>query len=354
MALEAAGIDVALISPGPDLRYLIGYDAVPLERLTCLVLPRSGVSKDPVLVVPALEAPAARASVDEAVEIVTWQETEDPYALTARLCGSARSAAVDDRMWAQKVLDLRAAMPSVEQVPAGRVLRELRMRKDAAEIAALAEAGAAIDRVHSGVPELLRPGRTEREVARDIAALILDVGHVRVDFVIVAAGPNGASPHHEPANRAIQPGEPVVIDIGGTMPSGYCSDSTRMYCIGDPPGDFADYYGVLERAQAEAVATVRPGVACEDIDAVARRAIDEAGFGEFFVHRTGHGIGLETHEHPYMVAGNGLALEGGMAFSVEPGIYVPGRHGARIEDIVVCGESGAVVLNARPRSLCLV
>jgi Xaa-Pro aminopeptidase len=231
-------------------------------------------------------------------------------------------------MWAQKVLDLRAAMPSVEQVPAGRVLRELRMRKDAAEIAALAEAGAAIDRVHSGVPELLRPGRTEREVARDIAALILDVGHVRVDFVIVAAGPNGASPHHEPANRAIQPGEPVVIDIGGTMPSGYCSDSTRMYCIGDPPGDFADYYGVLERAQA--------------------------GFGEFFVHRTGHGIGLETHEHPYMVAGNGLALEGGMAFSVEPGIYVPGRHGARIEDIVVCGESGAVVLNARPRSLCLV
>lgn len=354
MALEAAGIDAALISPGPDLRYLLGYDAVPLERLTCLVLPRSGLSAVPVLVAPALEAPAAHASVGDAVEIVTWQETEDPYELTARLCGSVSRVAVDDRMWAQKVLDLRAALPGVEQVAAGGVLRELRMRKDAEEVLALREAGDAIDRVHAEIPALLRAGRSEREVARDIAALILDVGHVHVDFVIVAAGPNGASPHHEPSGRAIEVGEPIVIDIGGTMPSGYCSDSTRMYCIGEPPAEFADYYAVLEGAQAAAVAAVRPGVACAEIDAVARRAIGDAGFGEFFVHRTGHGIGLETHEHPYMVAGNDMALEAGMSFSVEPGIYLPGRHGARIEDIVVCGESGAVVLNQRPRSLCVV
>jgi Xaa-Pro aminopeptidase len=353
-ALEAAGIDVALISPGPDLRYLVDYDAVPLERLTCLVLPRSGLSTSPVLVAPALEAPAARASVGDSVDIVTWQETEDPYALTARLCGSPRSVAVDDRMWAQKVLDLRAAMPGVEQVAAGRALRELRMRKDPAEVAALREAGAAIDRVHAEVPALLRPGRTEREVARDIAALILDVGHVHVDFVIVAAGPNGASPHHEPSDRHVLAGEPIVVDIGGTMPSGYCSDSTRMYCIGEPPADFAEYYAVLEAAQTAAVAAVRPGVACEEIDAVARRAIGAAGFGDFFVHRTGHGIGLETHEHPYMVAGNDLALEPGMAFSVEPGIYLPGLHGARIEDIVVCTDSGGAVMNERPRSLCVV
>jgi len=170
----------------------------------------------------------------------------------------------------------------------------------------------------------------------------------------VAAGPNGASPHHEPGARVIGAGEPVVIDIGGTMPSGYCSDSTRMYCIGEPPDDFARYYSVLEQAQAEAVAAVRPGIACASIDSVARDIITAAGFGHFFVHRVGHGIGLETHEHPYMVSGNSTPLEPGMAFSVEPGIYLPERHGARIEDIVVCGMDGPEVLNVRPRSLCMV
>lgn len=353
-ALDVAGIDAALISPGPDLRYLTGYDAVPLERLTCLLLPRASSGAEPVLVVPVLEEPAARDAVGSGMEILTWGETDDPYALTARLCGGVKTVAVDDRMWAQKALDLRAAMPGVTQVAAGRALRELRMRKDDAEVSALREAGAAIDSVHAAIPGLLHPGRSEHDVARDIAALILDVGHVRVDFVIVASGPNGASPHHEPGDRIIGAGDPIVIDIGGTMPSGYCSDSTRMYCIGEPPADFARYYAVLELAQAAGVAEVRPGVACESIDGACREIITEAGFGEYFVHRTGHGIGLETHEHPYMVAGNALSLEPGMAFSVEPGIYLPGRHGARIEDIVVCGESGPDVLNLRPRTLCVV
>ena len=347
-------MDYLLVSPGPDLRYLIGYDAAPLERLTCLVVPRAGLGDAVRLVAPGLEEPAARAAVGADMEIVTWGEVDDPYALTARMCPGARQVAVDDRMWAQKALDLRAAMPGVEQVAAGAVLRALRMRKDPAEIEALRQAGSAIDRAHAGVADLLRVGRTEREVARDIADLILAAGHARVDFVIVAAGPNGASPHHEPHDRPIGAGEPIVIDIGGTMPSGYCSDSTRMYCIGEPDARFDAYYSVLLDAQRRAVEAVRVGLTCEGLDAVAREVIADAGFGEFFVHRTGHGIGLETHEHPYIVTGNSIELEPGMAFSIEPGIYLPGEHGARIEDIVVCGPEGAIVLNERPRELCVV
>jgi Xaa-Pro aminopeptidase len=245
-------------------------------------------------------------------------------------------------------------MPGTEQVLAGSVLRELRMRKSPAEVAALREAGEAIDSVHRKVPELLRAGRTEREVGRDIAEAILDAGHETVDFVIVASGPNGASPHHEVSDRVIQAGEPVVVDIGGQFHSGYCSDSTRVYCVGAPPADFAEYYEVLRRAQEAACAAVRPGVSCESIDAAARDLITEAGYGEHFIHRTGHGIGVETHEEPYIVSGNREPMEAGFAFSIEPGIYLAGRHGARIEDIVVCTETGGERLNVTPRELVIV
>ena len=350
--LRARDLDALLVTPGPDLRYLVGYDAVPLERLTCLVIPAQGQIH---MVVPRLEEPAARASHAGGahIEIHTWGELDDPFALTASLVGRVSRIAVDDRMWAEKVLNLRGAMHGVEQFAGGLVMRELRQRKGPDEIAHLLEAGAAIDRVHAQVPGLLRAGRTEHEVARDIAELIIGEGHVSVDFVIVAAGPNGASPHHEASDRVLVSGEPIVIDIGGTMPSGYTSDETRMYCIGEPPADFATYYEVLFAAQAAAVAHVRPGVTCESIDAVARAVITDAGYGDYFVHRTGHGIGMETHEHPYIVAGNTLALEPGMAFSIEPGIYLPGRHGARIEDIIICGDDGAVVVNHRPRELVI-
>jgi Xaa-Pro aminopeptidase len=353
-AAADAGLDVLLITPGANLRYLTGYDALPLERLTCLVLPVDG---DPVLVVPELERPAAVASPAGrlALELVDWPETADPYALVAsRLPASAQRIGLDDRMWAERVIRFRAALPGVEQALAGPVLRELRMRKSPAEVAALRRAGEAIDRVHARMSEWLRPGRTEREVGRDIADAILTEGHVRVDFVIVGSGPNGASPHHELSDRVIEAGEPIVVDIGGTTEDGYCSDETRTYALGEPPAEFVRYYEILRAAQEAACAAVRPGVACEHVDGVAREIIGEAGYGEFFVHRTGHGIGLETHEEPYIVSGNTVALEPGMAFSVEPGIYLPGRHGARIEDIVVCTESGGERLNLRPRELAVL
>ncbi|NHC14339.1 M24 family metallopeptidase [Motilibacter deserti] len=348
-----AGLDALLVTPGPDLRYLTGYDAVTLERLTCLVV---RAYDEPLVVVPQLERAAALASPigSLGLGVATWQETDDPYAIVAATVPGANRVAVDDRMWAVKALEFRRALPNAEQEAAGVVLRELRMRKDAPEVAALRAAGAAIDRVHARVGEWLRAGRTEREVARDIVDAILAEGHVRADFAIVASGPNGASPHHEVSDRVISPGDPVVVDIGGTTEEGYCSDSTRTYAVGEPPADFLAYYGALQAAQEAACAAASPGMPCEEVDRAAREVLEEAGWGEKFIHRTGHGIGLETHEDPYIVAGNLQLLEPGMAFSVEPGVYVEGRHGARIEDIVVCTADGAERLNARPRDLVVL
>ncbi|MFG1946475.1 M24 family metallopeptidase [Nonomuraea sp. NPDC048826] len=352
-ATAKAGVDALLLTPGPDLRYVSGYDAKPLERLTCLVVPAAA---DPYMMVPRLELPAAQASPASrlGLEFVAWDETDDPYLIAADRLGRVAKVGVADRMWAMASLRFRDVLPDTEQVLAGSVLRELRMRKSPAEVAALREAGEAIDEVHRQVPGFLRAGRTEREVARDIAEAILASGHTSVDFTIVASGPNGASPHHDVSDRVIQAGEPVVVDIGGQMPSGYCSDSTRTYCVGEPPAEFAAYYEVLRRAQDAACAAVRPGVSCESVDAAARDIIAEAGYGDHFIHRTGHGIGVEGHEDPYIVAGNGEPLEPGFAFSVEPGIYLSGAHGARIEDIVVCTESGVDRLNVTTRELVIV
>ncbi|MDN5853198.1 MAG: Xaa-Pro peptidase family protein [Actinomycetia bacterium] len=341
-----------LVSPGPDLRYLTGYDAKPLERLTCLVLQRD---RAPFLIVPLLERPAAEASgvVELGIEIVTWQETEDPYALVADRIGlTAPTLAYDNHMWAEKVLAFADAMPDAKQVLAGTVIGGLRMRKSVDEIDLLRAAGDAIDRVHARMGEWLRPGRTERAVADDIAAAIIDEGHVSVDFVIVGSGPNGASPHHEVSDRIIGEDEPVVVDIGGTTGAGYCSDSTRTYVTGTrAPSDFSEYYAVLLQAQKAQCEYVRPGVTASSVDRVGRDIIEAAGYGEAFLHRTGHGIGIETHEEPYIVDGNELVLEAGMAFSIEPGIYLADRHGARIEDILVCTDDGAERLNRRPRDI---
>lgn len=346
-----AGIDTLVITPGADLRYLTGYAALPLERLTCLILPASG---DPVLVVPALEKPAAAAS-GIGFEIATWGETDDPFDLVARLVGTAATIGVDDHMWVSRAFALKNALPAANQVLAGPVVQELRIRKDQTEIDALREAGAAIDRVHRQVAQWLRPGRTEREVGADIARAIIDEGHESVDFVIVGSGPNGASPHHELSDRVIEAGDPVVVDIGGTMPSGYCSDSTRNYLAGgQAPAEYEKAYAVLAESQAAQRAYARPGVTAESIDRVGRDIIAAAGYGEKFVHRTGHGIGQETHEEPYIVEGSKLVLEEGMAFSIEPGIYFEGLYGARIEDIVVCTTDGIECFNNTPRELLRV
>jgi Xaa-Pro aminopeptidase len=354
-AARVAGLSALLLTPGPDLRYVTGYDAQQLERLTCLVLPAEGAGGAPFLLVPRLEFPAAQASPAGrlGLEILPWDETADPYALLARRLGRVEQVGLSDQMWAMMVLRLRDELPGARQALASQALRGLRARKTPAEVAALRAAGAAIDRVHAQVPSWLRAGRTEHEVAADIAEAIIAEGHARVDFTIVGSGPNGASPHHEASDRVIAEGDAVVVDIGGTMPSGYCSDSTRTYVIGTPPPDFARYYQVLKDAQEAAYAAVRPGVAAEAVDAAAREPITAAGYGEYFVHRTGHGIGLEVHEHPYIVAGNTEPLEPGNAFSIEPGIY-PGPHGARIEDIVVCTEQGGERLNNATRELVIV
>jgi Xaa-Pro aminopeptidase len=354
-ATRAAGIDALLVSPSSDLRYLTGYNAKALERLTCLVLPADG---DPSLVVPRLERPAAMASPvgDLDLDVVAWDENDDPYALAAtRIPSDAAVVAVDNHMWAEKVLAFSTAIPKAEQRLASSVLAPLRMRKSAAEVAELRAAGAAIDRVHANMTEWLRPGRTEHEVGRDIAHAIVAAGHEEADFVIVGSGPNSASPHHELSERRIEPGDPVVVDIGGSMASGYGSDSTRTYVAGgEPPTDFVTYYAVLQAAQDAQCAAVRPGVSAESVDTVGRQLIADAGFGEAFFHRTGHGIGLETHEDPYIVDGNVLPLEPGMAFSVEPGIYLDGKHGARIEDIVVVTEDGVERLNNASRDLTIL
>ncbi|MCR6482240.1 Xaa-Pro peptidase family protein [Amycolatopsis sp. OK19-0408] len=353
-AAAAADTDALLIAPGSDLRYLIGQAGGSFERLTTLVVPADGT---PALVVPKLEAPGyADVPAEElGVELLTWVDGDDPYQLVADRLGKPGRVAVSDFTPALHVLALRAALATAEQTLAGPVVRELRMRKDAAEIASLRDAGAAIDRVHARVHEWLRPGRTEAEVGADIAAAIVEEGHVQADFVIVGSGPNGASPHHDVSDRVIEKGDVVVVDIGGPLPAGYNSDSTRTYAVGTPrDADVAETYAVLQRAQAAAVAAVEPGVTAEAVDAAARDIIAEAGFGEYFIHRTGHGIGLDVHEEPYIIAGNALPLEPGMAFSVEPGIYQPGRWGARIEDIVIVTDSGVESVNNQPHDLVVL
>jgi Xaa-Pro aminopeptidase len=351
-----SGVDLLVLTPGSDLRYLSGYHAHAMERLTALVVPRRG---EPFLVVPRLEAPMVDASPAGALglELLAWDETDDPFALlartaTARLGSAPTRVAVGARSWAEHALGVQCALPGSTLEVASPVVDRLRMVKSPAEIEELALAGAAIDRVHARMADWLRVGRTEAEVGADIAAAILEEGHTGVDFTIVGSGPNGASPHHELSGRTVQAGDLVVVDIGGETATGYRSDCTRTYVVGgSAPSDVAEWYAVLQAAQEASTAGVRPGVTAEDVDAAARRVIDDAGWGEHFIHRTGHGIGLDTHEAPYIVAGNELPLEPGMAFSVEPGIYLAGRCGARIEDIVVCTDDGVRNLNGGRREL---
>ena len=351
-AIRSAGLDALLVGPSADLRYLVGYDAHAMERLTLLVLPAEG---DPWLVVPALEEPAARASgADQLVELRTWGETEDPVALVASELGRGSapgSVAVSDRLFSMFTLALQEALPTTRFHPCGPVLRDLRIRKDPAELDALRAVGAAIDSVHAQVPGLLLPGRTEAEVARDLGELIL-VEQDEVAFIIVGSGPNGASPHHAVSDRVLEPGDAVVVDIGGVK-DGYCSDMTRNYAVEHLPAGYAELHSVLEQAQEAAVQRIAPGVPAAAIDAAAREVITAAGYGERFIHRTGHGIGVDVHEHPYIVGSNPEPVAAGMAFSVEPGIYLPGRYGARIEDIVLVTDGGAERVNRRPRTVLL-
>ncbi|MGZ8514614.1 MAG: M24 family metallopeptidase [Candidatus Limnocylindrales bacterium] len=362
-----ADLSAILVGVGADMRYLAGYVAMPLERLTMLVIPAEG---SPSLVVPRLEAAPARLAPPAAaglLPVVTWDEGEDAHALVSSLVRAALAPsdvpglriAVSDDLPARHLLplELRLAKPSLSL--ASTLLREIRMIKDADEIALLALAAQAADRVMAQIATGRLVGRTEADVASEVRERLLAEGHDEVEFAIVGSGPNSASPHHDASDRVIQAGEPIVLDIGGTL-GGYGSDTTRTLWVtgGDPargPDErFRHLFAVLLGAQAAATRAVRPGIACEAIDAAARRPIEAEGFGEAFFHRTGHGIGLEGHEEPYIIGGNPEPLREGMAFSVEPGIYLPGIYGARIEDIVICGADGPMALNASSHELWVV
>jgi Xaa-Pro aminopeptidase len=353
-AMQASGVDGLLVTPSADLRYLTGYAATPLERLTALVVP---AESDPVLVVPALECAEAERSAAAlaGMPIESHGETDDAFALAVRSLIGAQRVAVCDVMPARHVFAFQGALPTAQLAPAGPLLSDQRQRKAPDEVADLRQAAAAIDRVHARMGEFLAVGRTERACAAAIADAIVAEGHQQADFVIVGSGPNSASPHHTVSDRALEPGDVVVVDIGGTVASGYCSDSTRTYAVArEPEEEFLLYYDVLLQAQSAQCDAAGPGVAAEALDRIGRSVIAEAGYGDFFIHRTGHGIGLETHEAPYIVEGNSLALEPGMTFSIEPGIYLAGRHGARIEDIVAVTETGVERLNTTSRQLSVV
>jgi Xaa-Pro aminopeptidase len=348
--MRQESVDALVVSVGFDLPYLTGYHAMPLERLTALVVTASKAT----LVVPRLEAP--RVTVMNGVfELVAWGETEDPVAITARLIGSSRRIAIGDQMWSRFLVELIRHLPGREYVRAVDVVGPLRIAKDAAEVAALAAAGAAADSVAAQLQrgEIALVGRTEAQVSADISARLIEAGHDVVNFAIVAAGENAASPHHHPGSRVIARGDIVLCDFGGTM-NGYCSDITRCVHLGEPPAEIARAWGDLRSAQEAGVAAGRIGSSCESVDKAARDVLVDAGWGDYFIHRTGHGIGMEAHEEPYMVSGNSLPIAAGHAFSVEPGIYVAGKWGMRLEDIVVATDAGPRRMNSAARDLIVL
>jgi Xaa-Pro aminopeptidase len=362
-----SGVAAILVGVGADMRYLAGYPAMALERLTMLVIPAAG---SPALVAPRLEATPALScppAVSGDLRVVTWEETDDPHGLVAGMVRDAMSGspagapriAVSDDLPARHLLRLQQRLPGATVELASPVLGRLRIVKDADEIALLTEAAHAADRVVAQIAAGRLVGRTEVDVAREVRERLIAEGHDEAEFAIVGSGPNSASPHHDASERVIASGEPIVLDIGGTI-DGYGSDITRTLWVtgGDPANGpderFRHLFGVLLGAQVAATRAVRPGLAAEAVDAAARGPIAAEGYGDAFIHRTGHGIGLEAHEDPYLVAGNREPLREGMAFSVEPGIYLAGEYGARIEDIVVCGSDGPIVLNEAPRELYVV
>ena len=347
-AMLAAGVDALLLSVGAELPYFTGYEAMPLERLTMLVLDRDGGA---TLVVPELEAP--RVPDLGACTLRPWSETSDPIAIVAELVGGARVLAVGDQTWSRFTLALQAAVPDASWQTAQSVIGPLRAVKDAAEVEALRAAAHAVDAVAAEMRSRPFAGRREIDVSRELIERMLEHGHDRPNFAIVGSGPNGASPHHDAGTRVIDDGDVVVCDFGGTM-AGYCSDITRMFVVGEPTAQIRDTYAALAAAQELAVQAAVVGATCEDVDAVARRALAADGLADAFIHRIGHGIGIDAHEDPYLVAGNATPLAPGNAFSIEPGVYFPGRFGMRLEDIVVADPVGPDRLNLAARDLAVV
>jgi Xaa-Pro aminopeptidase len=346
-------LDYLFIGPGADLHYLIGTPGMENERMMLFVLPREG---NPVMIVPALEK-LATSKHATFFELLDWRDDEGPQKRLKQILGrgGAVRSAVGDHLWSMFLLELQQVLPEGQWSRASQILKKLRITKSADEVKLMKEAAAIADKTFSELVTLKFAGRAEREVMGDINALLLKYGQEQMYFCIVGSGPNGAQPHHHTGDRIIQPGEMVVLDFGGGY-KGYCSDMTRTVLVegGQPDPDYQKVYDIVNEARAAGHRQARPGVSCESVDAAARAVITEAGYGEFFVHRTGHGIGMEVHEEPYIVGGNSLTLEPGMAFSIEPGIYLPGRFGVRIEDIAIITENGEENINLSTHELVRV
>lgn len=347
---DAVKADLAgvIITPGPDLAWLTGYRPHITERLTMLVL---SPDREPTLVVPRLErGDAEESTAGPLLSFVDWMDGSDPYEAASTLFRPDAEFGISDSAWALHLLRLRQAMPDVSYRGLSDCLPMLRAVKDAGELARLEAAGAAADAAYRDIIGTRFAGRRETEVAADLAALLRQHGHEQIDFTIVGSGPNGANPHHEAGDRLIQPGDTVVLDFGG-LRFGYGSDTTRTVSVGEPGPEVRTVHEIVRQAQEAAVNAVRPGATCEDIDQVARKIIADAGYGDNFIHRTGHGIGVTTHEPPYIVTGEAQPLVPGMCFSVEPGIYFADHFGVRIEDIVTVTEDGVQRLNNTSRVL---
>lgn len=345
------GVDALAIGVGSDLLYLAGYPSHTSERLTLMIVPKEG---EPKIVVPQLEAPRL-GPAGVPFEPVPWEETADPANMAADIIWEtgARAVASGDELWASFLIKMQRHLPEVKWEIAGGIMRELRMCKDAAEVDLLREASHRTDAAWVDFTRTKIAGLTERQAAERLMSLMRERGMESVAFCICASGPNSASPHYNTADRVIREGDAVVFDFGGRY-AHYVSDITRTVHIGKPSDEYRTVYDVVLRANEAAFAAVRPGVACQEVDRAARKVIADAGYGEYFIHRVGHGLGLDVHEEPYMVEGNTLPLRVGMVFSDEPGVYIPGKFGVRIEDSVVCTEAGGEKLNEAPRDLLVM
>lgn len=347
--MQRQGIDLLVVGASDDLIYLIGYGGHESERMSVLVLPREGT---PHYVVPGLEAPHL-AQQRDLLEVVTWQETEQPAAKVAAVAGpNVRTVAVSDDLWSVFTLRLQAAIPGARWVEGAELLRPLRMIKDNREIELLAEAARLTDETWEEFIQQPIAGQTELQARERLMAAVKARG-LTPTFCVVASGPNAASPHHMPGERVIGPGDAIVCDWGGTYRN-YHSDVTRSAHVGEPSAEYVRAYEAVLAANQATLEAMRPGVECQELDRTARSLLTERGYGANFIHRVGHGLGLSVHEEPYLVEGNTLLLAEGMVFSDEPGVYLSGEFGIRIEDTVVVTATGGQRLNHATRVLTVL
>lgn len=349
-AMQASGIDLLAVPPGDDLRWLAGFSPVADERACYLFL----AEQDGMFLVPELNAAQSEGHIRQ--PFVTYSDAAGPARALADAAGrfvAPRVIAVGDTMRADALLLLQQTWPHARFLPGATVLAPLRMRKSAEEIAALRRAAATADAAVEAAAGACRAGATELEIARTADEAFRLAGAPEVLATIVGGGPNSAFPHHHSSARPVRDGEPVLFDLGSRV-DGYCSDITRMAFLGPPSARYREIHEIVERAVAAALAVIRPGTPISAVDLAARRAIEQAGYGAQFVHRTGHGIGLSGHEPPSIAHTNEMPLEQGMAFSVEPGIYLPGEFGVRLEEIVVVTPGGGEVLSRLTRDVRIV